>query len=137
MMSHQSVLQMCPRAPAEGRNTVALLLGPCARHAPHLPSALPPPAPPEAPPHDSHSGKSPGVNSWLMVTFCSLVTSEVMRVDLRRSSMDTAHPGLSLSCCAMNDWHPEAETLEWACTETTRPYTTIHHPILRASTTST
>uniref|UniRef100_A0A2K5NMV0 Uncharacterized protein n=1 Tax=Cercocebus atys TaxID=9531 RepID=A0A2K5NMV0_CERAT len=114
--------------PAEGRHTVALLLVPCARHAPHLPSALPPPAPPEAPPHDSHSGKSPGANSWLMVTLCSLVISETMRVDLRRSSMwtdchspvktlsrNTAHPGLSLPCCKMNDWHPEAETLEWAC----------------------
>uniref|UniRef100_A0A2R9BNR4 Uncharacterized protein n=1 Tax=Pan paniscus TaxID=9597 RepID=A0A2R9BNR4_PANPA len=154
MMSHQSVLQMCPRAPAEGRNTVALLLVPCARHAPHLPFALPPPAPPGAPPRDSRSGKSPGANSWLMVTCCSLVTSETMRVDLRRSSMwtdchspvkseathnslsrDIAHPGLSLSCCAMNDWHPEAETLEWACAETTQP-DTIHDPILCPSTAS-
>lgn len=38
---------------------------------------------------DSRSGLSAGLNSWLMVTFCSLVTSEAMIVDLRRSSMCT------------------------------------------------
>uniref|UniRef100_A0A2K6QRQ8 Uncharacterized protein n=1 Tax=Rhinopithecus roxellana TaxID=61622 RepID=A0A2K6QRQ8_RHIRO len=145
----------CPRVPAEGRHMVALLLVPCAHHAPHLPSALPPPASPEAPPLDSHSGKSPGANSWLMVTLCSLVISETMRVDLRRSSMwtdchspvkseathnplsrNTAQLGLSLPCCKMSNWHPEAETLEWACTETTRSFT-IQDPMLRTSTTST
>lgn len=38
---------------------------------------------------DSRSGLAAGLNSWLMVTFCSLVTSEAMIVDLRRSSMCT------------------------------------------------
>lgn len=32
---------------------------------------------------------SPGLNSWLIVTFCSLVTSEAMTVDLWRSSICT------------------------------------------------
>lgn len=51
---------------------------PCHLH--HVPRWLP---------CDSRSRLSAGLNSWLMVTFCSLVTSEAMIVDLRRSSMCT------------------------------------------------
>uniref|UniRef100_A0A8D1ZZ96 Uncharacterized protein n=1 Tax=Sus scrofa TaxID=9823 RepID=A0A8D1ZZ96_PIG len=50
---------------------------------------LPPLCLPEAPCSNSRSGPSSGLNSWLMATPCSLVTSETMIVDLRRSSMCT------------------------------------------------
>jgi hypothetical protein len=53
------------------------------------PACLSPHGVPKLPPLHSHSGLSSGLNSWLMVTLCSLVTSEAMTVDLRRSSMCT------------------------------------------------
>lgn len=61
---------------------VAALPSPPGRHAccPVSPQTLP---------GDVHAESQSGSNSWLMVTSCSLVTSDTMTVDLRRSSMCT------------------------------------------------
>ena len=90
---HQySVQQMCPELLPRGRcstwGTVAwgpFLAAECTppgfrSHHPTSPRTFSP---------DSPLGGSSGLNSWLMATSCSLVTSETMTVDLRRSSMCT------------------------------------------------
>uniref|UniRef100_A0A4X1UJ27 Uncharacterized protein n=1 Tax=Sus scrofa TaxID=9823 RepID=A0A4X1UJ27_PIG len=107
-LQHTKVEKRPSGAPWLERSISALESAPSPQPAQGLPRPLPPLCLPEAPCSDSRSGPSSGLNSWLMATPCSLVTSETMIVDLRRSSMctDCHSPGTQaipsgICCCLL------------------------------------